>query len=246
MKGVGPLFGSFLGLPLGLTPASLVDFGINSRRKQGVPWLWPVFGLTCLAGLIRVAWLLRSVPDARAPSAWAFPAYLFVTGAITALAYDIGRCGDVHVMTLRYALLAILAPIGLAAAWLRIEPRVRVRAGIVAFLGAWSVYSLAGHGRLLNEYVRHTPPAYRRVVADYLVAHHIELARSDYWTGYQVTFLARERVVVATDGVWRVLSYHEQEKANPGRAYTISRTPCPDGRGVEVYPGVYWICDPSG
>jgi len=246
VKGIGPLVGSFLGLPLGLTPASLVDFGISSPRNQGAPWLWPVFGLACVAGLIRVAWLLGARPEARAPSSWAFPAYLLVTGAVTALAYDVGRCGDVHVMTLRYALLVILAPIGLAAVWLRLEPRVHVRAGIVVFLSAWSVFSLAGHGRLLTEYVRHPPPDYRRVVADYLVAHHIELARSDYWTGYQVTFLARERVVVATDGVWRVLYYHEEEKANPGLAYTISRRPCPGGRGVAVYPGVYWVCDPSG
>jgi hypothetical protein len=168
-----------------------------------------------------------------------------VTGAITAVAYDVGRCGDLQVMTMRYALLVIVAPIGLAAAWLRLEPRGRVRAGIVAFLGIWSGYSLVGHVQLLNEYVRYTPPAYRRVVADYLVEHHIELARSEYWTGYPVTFLARERVVVATDGVWRVLSYHERAKAHPEQAYTISRRPCPDGRGVEVYPGVYWVCDPS-
>jgi hypothetical protein len=244
VKGFGPLFGSFLGLPVGLTQAPLAALSINSLRDQGAPWLWPIFGLACLAGLIRVAWLLRSVPGARAPSVWAFPAYLFVTGAITALAYDVGRCGELHVMTMRYALLVILAPIGLAAAWLRTEPRLRVRSGIVTFLGVWSAYSLAGHGQLLNEYIRHTPPAYRRVVADYLVAHHIGLARSEYWTGYHVTFLARERVVVATDGVWRVLSYHEQEKASPGRAYTISRRSCPDGRGVEVYPGVYWVCNP--
>jgi hypothetical protein len=246
VKGLGQLFSSFLGLSIGLTPAPLGDLNVNSVRTQGAPCLWPLFGVACLAGLIRVAWRLRAVPDTRAPSAWAFPAYLFVTGMITALAYNAGRCGDVHVLTLRYALLVILAPIGLAATWLRVEPRLRVRAGVVAFLGVWSVYSLAGHSQLLNEYVRHTPPAYRRAVADYLVAHRIELARSEYWTGYHVTFLARERVVVATDGVWRVLSYHEREKANPGLAYTISRRPCPDGRGVEVYPGVYWVCDPSG
>lgn len=245
LGGFGPLVGSFLGLPVGLTPESLGGFNVNSTRSQGAPYLWPVFGIACLAGLLRVAWLLRARPEARAPDAWALPAYLFITGAVAAVAYTVGRCGDLHVLTLRYALLTLLMPVGLAAAWLRLETRTRVRQGLVAFIAAWSLYSLAGHVRLLDEYVRHTPPAYRRVVADYLVAHGIDLARSDYWTGYYVTFLARERVVVATDGVWRVLAYHEREKASPGRAYTIGRSPCPEGRGVEVYPEVYWVCDPS-
>ena len=50
--------------------------------------------------------------------------------------------------------------------------------------------------------------------------------------------------MVATDGVWRVLAYHEREKKSPRLAYTISREPCRDGRGVEVYPQVYCVCDP--
>jgi 4-amino-4-deoxy-L-arabinose transferase-like glycosyltransferase len=244
VDGLRPLFGWFLGVPLGLTPTDLATLTVNTTMTQGTPWLWPLFGIGCLAGLLRVAWLMRRRTAGAAPVAWAFPAYLFVTGAITALAYDAGRCGYLDARTVRYALLVVFGFVGLAAAWLQREPRRGARAGIVVVLGAWCVYSLAGHVRLLDEYVRRTPPAYRQVVADYLVSHGIPLARSDYWTGYYVTFLAREQVVVATDGVWRVLAYHEREKKSPRLAYTISREPCRDGRGVEVYPQVYWVCDP--
>jgi hypothetical protein len=157
----------------------------------------------------------------------------------------VGRCGDLNVLTVRYVLLAILAPIGLAAAWLRLETGRRARVGLALALGAWSLLSLAGHVRLVDEYVRRTPPAYRRALTDYLVSHQVRLARGDYWTGYHVSFLSKERVVVATDGVWRVLAYQRWADARPRSTYLLSRQPCAGG-GVEAVPKVYWVCDPAG
>jgi hypothetical protein len=107
----------------------------------------------------------------------------------------------------------------------------------------WSAASVAGHVRLIDEYVRHTPPAYRRELADYLVANRIRLVRTDYWTGYQVAFLSRERVVADTDGVWRVLQYHRWAEERPKATYYVGRGPCAN-HGVEAVPGVYWVCDP--
>jgi hypothetical protein len=242
--GFGSLVRSYLGLPLGLTPSPLSDFFVNSRLTQGWPLGWPIFGGVCLAGVLRVSWLIwrrglaASMPEAGAA------VYLFLVGAIAAVSYTVGRCGDLHVLTMRYVLLAILAPIGLAAAWLRLEPRRTVRQILALALAAWSVTSAIGHARLIDEYVRHTPPAPARALADYLVNNHVRLVRTDYWTGYRVAFLSQERVVTDTDGVWRVLQYHRWVAERPRSTYFVGRSPCA-GPGVEAVPGVYWVCPPS-
>ena len=242
-RGLLTLVGSYLGLPLGLTPVDVSDFMVNTRMRQGAPWLWPIFGVGCLAGLWRLSWLVRRRDAAVQSGALAFPGYLFMVGVIAALAYDVGRCGDLHVLTVRYVLLAILAPVGLSAAWLRVEPARSVRRGLVIAVSAWALLSTVGHVRLVDEYVRRRPPAYRRELADYLVAHHVHLARGDYWTGYHVSFLAQERVVFATDGVWRVLQYQHRVDAQPRSTYLVSRHPCPS-EGAEAVANVYWVCDP--
>jgi hypothetical protein len=241
--GLGSLFGSYLGLPLGLTPSPLSDFFVNSRLTQGVPWGWPVVGIVGFGGVVRVAWLIvRRGLAASMPVAGA-AVYLFLVGAIAAVSYTVGRCGDLNVLTVRYALLVILAPIGLAAGWLRLEPRRAVRRFVLLALAGWAATSAVGHARLIDEYVRHTPPAHARTLADYLVEHRIRFVRTDYWTGYRVAFLSQERVVTDTDGVWRVLQYHRWVAERPRSTSYVGRSPCQD-RGVEAVPGVYWICAP--
>ena len=140
-------------------------------------------------------------------------------------------------------LLAILAPIGLAAAWLRLEPHRSLRVALTLALGVWAASSLIGHARLADEYLRRTPPAHARALADYLVGHRIRFVRTDYWTGYRVAFLSQERVVTDTDGVWRVLQYHTWVSERPRSAYYVGRAPCAAG-GAAAVPGVYWVCPP--
>jgi len=243
IAGFGALLGSYLGLPLGLTPSPLADFSVNSRLTQGARWAWPVVGVACLAAMIRVGWLIRRRGVANAMSTAGAAVYLFLTGTIAAAAYDVGRCGDLHVLTLRYMLLAILAPVGLAAAWLRLEPRRELRAALLIALSVWTAASVAGHARLAGEYLWRTPPAHARALADYLVGHRIRFVRTDYWTGYRVAFLSRERVVTDVDGVWRVLQYHQWVEQRPRSVYYVGRSPC-QTRGAEAVPGVYWVCDP--
>ncbi len=242
VRGLRQLFGTYLGYLFGLTPVALSDFWVNSRLEEGVAGGWPIFGAACLAGLVRIVWLrVRPAAPGSSPSI-AFGAYLFVVGLLTVIAYDVGRCGDLHVLTVRYALLGVLAPVGILAVWLSLEPRRAVRAGIAGLAIAWGCWSLAGHARLWDEYVFRTPPAYRRAVADYLIANRIRYARADYWTAYHVTFLARERVVVdITEGVRRIASYQTRVEAAGERAVLISRQPC-EAPGVEVVPRVYWVC----
>ena len=241
--GFRSLLGSFFGLPLGLTPADLSGFLVNTRQRQGLPWAWPVFGAACLAGIARVGVLTRRRGFLVSMRETGAAVYLFLVGVLAAVAYTVGRCGDLEVETVRYMLLAVLAPIGLAAAWLRLEPVAGVRRGVLVAIAIWSAASAAGHARLASEYVWHTPPAYRRALTDYLVAHRIRLVRTDYWTGYQVAFLSQERVVADTDGVWRVLQYHKWAQERPNATYYVGRGPCAN-HGAEAVPNVYWVCDP--
>ncbi len=241
--GFGTLIGSYLGLPLGLTPAGLPDFFVNSTLTQGAWWAWPVFAVAALAGFVRVAWLMARRSLTASVTLAGGAVYLVFVGVIASVAYTVGRCGDLHVLTMRYVLLAILTPVGLAAAWLRLEPAPRVRQAVCAGILAWVAASAVGHARLIDEYVRRTPPAYRRALADDLVANRIRLIRTDYWTGYHVAFLSRERVVADTDGVWRVLQYHRWAVERPRSVYEVRRRPC-DGPGREAVPKVYWVCDP--
>ena len=242
-RGFGALLGSYLGLPLGLTPSPLSDFFVNSRLSQGAPWAWPIAGLAGLAAMFRVAWLISRRGVAASMTLVGAAVYLFLVGAIAAAAYNVGRCGDLHVLTVRYMLLFILAPVGLAAAWLRLEPRRALRAALMLALGAWAAASLIGHVRLADEYLRRTPPAHARALSDYLVGHRIRFVRTDYWTGYRVAFLSQERVVTDTDGVWRVLQYHHWVSERPRSTYYVGRSPCAVA-GVEAVPGVYWVCPP--
>jgi hypothetical protein len=242
-RGFDALLGFYLGLPLGLTPSPLSDFFVNSRLTQGVPWAWPVAGLAGLAALFRVGWLIARRGVGASMATVGASVYLFLVGAIAAAAYNVGRCGDLHVHTVRYMLLFILAPVGLAAAWLRLEPRRAVRGALMLAIGAWTAASVTGHARLADEYLRRTPPAHARALADYLVERRIRLVRTDYWTGYRVAFLSQERVVTDTDGVWRVLRYHQWATERPQSTYYVGRSSCAAG-GVEAVPGVYWVCPP--
>jgi hypothetical protein len=241
--GFRSLLGSFQGLVVGMTPAALSGFLVNTQQRQGAPWAWPVFAAVCAAGMARLAWLVRRRGFLVSMRETGAAVYLVLVGALAAAAYTIGRCGDLEVETIRYMLLSLLAPVGLAAAWLRLEPRAGVRCGVLVAVAIWSAASITGHARLVDEYVRHTPPAYRRALADYLVATRVRLVRTDYWTGYQVAFLSRERVVADTDGVCRVLQYHRWAVERPQATYYVGRGPCAN-RGVEAVPGVYWVCDP--
>jgi hypothetical protein len=80
-------------------------------------------------------------------------------------------------------------------------------------------------------------------LADALVQHNVRFIRTDYWTGYHVAFLSKERVVADTDGVWRVLQYHRWAEEHPRSVYFVGRTPCAN-HGFEAVKGIYWVCDP--
>jgi hypothetical protein len=238
--GIGGLFTGYLGLLFGAVDVPVVDLGVNSGIHQGLAGIWPIAAGTLLAGLGRVAWISFVRRDAPWNSDLRFCSYLFLVGLQSALFYVVTRCGALSIGNMRYTLLALLMGVGLSAAWLRLEENFAFRAVAIAAIALLASLNLESNVRLINEYVRHTPPSYRRPVADYLVSHGIRYARSDYWTAYHVTFLAGEQVIVSSDGTPRILEYEWTVEKHPGETVRISRTPCQDG--TAIVPGVYYLC----
>ena len=85
---------------------------------------------------------------------------------------------------------------------------------MVAAMFAWTATSVASHALLWDEYLHRQPAAPHRALATYLVDHGIHYARSDYWTAYATTFLAGEKVVIASNDTVRIAVYQDQAAAH--------------------------------
>jgi hypothetical protein len=78
-----------------------------------------------------------------------------------------------------------------------------------------------------------SPPAseFQELARD-LVAHGVKYGRAQYWDAYTVTFLSRERVIVASTEKVRIGEYQAIVDAHAAEAVTITRMPCEGGRHV--------------
>jgi hypothetical protein len=83
-----------------------------------------------------------------------------------------------------------------------------------------------GHARLLGEYWQGAPPSKYREIATALESRGIRYAWADYWTAYHVTFLANERVVVATREYPRIWTYNLLVQSHAQEAVSLSTQPC--------------------
>ena len=223
----------------GARPARLAGAAINSTVTQGTAWLWPVLAGALVLGSVVLVWRLRRQPPET--SAAVKPcAYLVLVGVVAALMYAIGRGPRMSLFTMRYVLLTLLAPIGVFALWFRLEPSRWLRAAAVCVVGLTVGTAGVDHGRLFSEYQYHRPPADHRTLANYLVGNDIQYGQADYWTAYQVVFLARERVKLAAPEFSRISEYQRLFEAHRSEAVTISRKACQAGTQVRGW----YICGP--
>ncbi len=245
VPGLGGLFGSYLGIPFGAGDHPLVDFGVRSlqrTRLPGVPGFWPLLGLVFAGALGRVLWISLRDHNPVWRGRGAVGAFLLLIGLQAGVAYSIARCGQLEVMTFRYALLTVYTGIGVVALFFMYEPRRGWRWSMAGLILTWALVSGAGHARLLSEYVYAEPQNPRRELATYLVSQGIRFARADYWTAYATTFLAGERVVIASTEFVRIHSYQKQVDAHRAEAVTVRHEPCGSTGGTEVVSGMYWVC----
>jgi hypothetical protein len=235
----------------GLESQPLTDFGIESGVRQGLrgsAWLLiPIAGLP-LMRVAAQAFGARSAnrqsgsqvsgaPDPRPGTG--FAAYLLVVAGLSILGYLVGRCGVVDFYTMRYELLSVLGAVGMSAWYLTRERSRPLAYAWMACCAAVFAISATAHVRLIAEYATQPPIAAKQELVRALDARGIRFAFADYWTAYYVSFMTRERIVVAATEIPRVKSYERLVDAHRAEAILISRRPCPGG--AEVTPA-FWAC----
>lgn len=242
VSGGGRIFSVHWPELFGLEPQPLTDFGIESRLTQGMAgaaWLLVPLGGIPLALFARRRVRQREKnSDAAAPNL-DFCSYLVLTATLSIVGYLVGRCGLIDFHTMRYELLSPLGAAGLAGWFLR-ESRSRVLAAAwTACAAAVFAVSLAAHGRLIAEYATHPPVPLKADLVGALEARGVRYAYADYWTAYYVTFMTRERIVVASDAIVKVRSHNRLVDAHRAEAIRISRSPCAGGSQLTQ---AFWAC----
>ena len=240
------LFTSFMGVSFGATDYPMLDFGVRSVLSTvpfGLPSFWPVMGAVLVVALVRAVWIASRdrAPIWRGPAAVA--TFLLLVGLQSGVVYAVARCGVLEPGTSRYALLMLYAGVGTVALFFVYERHWAWRRAMVTAMLAWATISTASHVSLVDEYVHRQPGSPHRALATYLVDHGVRYARADYWTAYATTFLAQERVVIASTDTVRITSYQSEVARHDREAPTVQRQPC-IGPGNEAVTGNYWVCDP--
>jgi hypothetical protein len=136
---------------------------------------------------------------------------------------------------IRYLLIALLLPIGSFAMFMRREPSRRLRSLIATAFVLWAGINLYDHIRLIGASLVEPPWNEHRVLADYLVEHHIRYARAIYWDAYKLDFLTRERVTVSSLDVVRIEDYQRRVEDHADAAVTLQRQPCSGGTAVAAW-----------
>jgi hypothetical protein len=197
--------------------------------------VWLLFGLTSSPGASSAPSHLQRLrmQIARAE----FAVYLLAVGGAAVVVFISAK--PTLIGYSRYALLGLLAPVGLTATLLALEPRRLARRALVAVVVAWASLMIVDHAKVLLGYEREPPPNPERQLVDYFLAHGIDTAAGRYWRAYEVTFLAGERVRIASLDYVRIEEYQRLLSEHPD-AVTIEQGPCPGGERV----GGMYVCKP--
>lgn len=244
VSGIGRIITTHWAELFGLERQPLTDFGIESAVRQGMPgasWLLvPIVGLPVIAFTgSRVRRFTGSQVHGFTSSA-TFAAYLLTVAGLSLAGYLIGRCGVVDFYTMRYELLSVLGACGMAA-WYLGRQKSALRTAWIVCYAALIGLSTVGHVQLIAEYLTAPPrPAKQDLIAA-LEARHIRYAYADYWTSYYVTFMTRERIIVASTEVVKVRTHNNEVDAHRGEAVLISRRSCATGQQLSA---AFWACKP--
>ena len=232
----------YLGWLWGAAPYPLSDAAVQSRLWQGLPGAWPLFGVMLVVAGLHIAWHWRTVWARRRMAGVQLGAFLAMVGAEAVLVYAVSRCGPLSVLTIRYALLGVFLPTGVALLAWHLEPRPALRYALGASFVALAVLNGWTHVRLWREQVARPPVTNRAQLARALEARGITHIRSDYWTAYYVAFLTQERIVVGADALPRVDAYERALAQHAGDVVRVSTEPC--GEAAPIVPG-YYLCRDS-
>ena len=213
------------------------------------PWLVWLSGVGMLAATVRLvlpiawqadAWRARSLVRQwrerirLAPFAW----YLLGVGAVAVATFIAGK--PVLAGYSRYAILGLLIPVGLTAALLSIEPHRFVRRGVMILVIAWAALAVVDHTNVLVTNIRQPPANPIREVVDRLIERHVPVASAGYWQAYVATFVAQERVHVASSDFVRIQEYQDLFVERLRDARVLEDRPCPGGERAARW----YLCSP--
>jgi len=179
-------------------------FGVLTRSVTGSSWAaWLMLLVCLLAAGVTVAggrrWQWERLR---------FPLFLVLSSTGCLLAYVAIAVGGGAPAYVRYVLLGLLLPVGLLAAAFTVA-RGTARLALASAALLWATLSLAGHGRLLHEYLTRTPPDDIRELVSFLEGRQFECGLADYNVAHEVSYLSGERVRLCGRGVTRVLAYRD-------------------------------------
>jgi hypothetical protein len=160
----------------------------------------------------------------------------FATIGIFALGgYGLNGGIDLQAMpVVRYALFVVYLPVGILLAFFLHERRPVLARGVSALVAVWATFTAIDAGRVIHEYASAPPVSPHREMADFLVESGITHARAQYWDAYVITFLARERAIVASTGKLRIAAYRAAADADP-HTVELDRQPCSTGLPVSAW-----------
>jgi len=226
-------------LLLGVNTQLPTVFAIGSDVRVGWAELALPLAVASVVLLGFVAW--RPGQRGAYPGAWAFPLFLILIGVQAAVAYAITR--DPSVYLLRYALLALLLPIGVIA--LQLQPwrpfGVRVFATFVVVVLAGA--SAMDHARVIQHSYRRSAPLRFADVAARLAERGVTTGRAGYWRAYAIAFLTREKVRLTSTEVLRIQEYEDLANRAEPHVVTLQEQPCGPGTRQDAV-GVWFICGP--
>jgi hypothetical protein len=188
---------------------------------------------------VLLAWLMVEMLWQRKVDAAAFPIFLLIVGGEAALVYALTR--DLSIFTFRYGLLAAFLPVAVAALALQNSRPVLMRSIAGVLFGVLAGAALIDHVTVLQRAAVAPPPPRLAPIADRLVARGVRLARSDYWRAYAITFLAGERVKVASRDLQRILEYQVLADTSGSGVVIVQPTPCDGQRPFDVV-GDWHLC----
>jgi hypothetical protein len=234
---------SYLGLLWGPTPAPLSSAAVQSGVRQGLAGAWPLLGVVLLAAALHLGWHWKRLWRGRHDPALQLAAVMTLVGLQAVLVYAISRCGPVSVVTIRYALLGVFLPSGLAlGVWLT-GPSRALRSVLGTAFIALAALNAWPHARLWQEQWTHPSVSSRALLGAAMESRGLRYARSDYWTAYYVTFLTQERVIVGAETLSRVDAYERALAQHADEVVRIATTPCDSS--PPIVAGFY-VCSEHG
>lgn len=204
--------------------------------SQGHGWVGAIVSLVLMFAAGRTVWCIWRRPALGRATLMAW--YLAGVGMVAVTAYVATR--PVGPLVDRYLLLALFLPVGVLAAFLAVEPSDWTRRAVMASLVLWASASAVDHARTWQQFAAAPGPDEIRLLADALVEKGVTVAEADYWRAYKLSFLTRERTVVASTDVVRIELYQQRARDAGAALVRITEHPCPSGEAVSLW----YLCTP--